>query len=149
MPARIESLLRALALVAALAPASARDARATPPCAPPAPAAARAATPTAHPPAATAPSDAAPASRGFAGTIVDLSCDVVRLAGGAARCDDGEHHFALRMEGERGLRAIEVAQSTPVGDALHSGELTGREVCVTGDASPSGVLRVTGIHPLG
>ncbi len=148
MHSRIHSLLRTLAIVATLAAAGAAhasDANQATPC-PPAPAPAPQARAAA--PVATA-SGTASAASGFAGTIVDLSCDVVRLAGGNARCDAGEHHFALRMDGERGLRALEVAGRTPVADALHTGTLTGKEVCVTGEASPNGVLRVTGIHPLG
>lgn len=138
MHSRTSPLLHTIALVAALATAvtvHASDASPAVPCPPQEPVA--------------APAADQPPGHGFAGTIVDLSCDVVRLAGGTARCDAGEHHFALRMDGERGLRALEVAQSTPVADVLHTGELTGKEVCVTGTPSPNGVLRVTGIHPLG
>jgi len=137
MHSRTPSLLRTLAIAAALATAVTAHASDDPaaPCPPQKSVAAPAVDP--------------PAAHGFAGTIVDLSCDVVRLAGGTTRCDAGEHHFALRLDGQRGLRALEVAQSTPVADVLHTGELTGKEVCVTGTPSPNGVLRVTGIHPLG
>jgi len=153
MHSRIHTLLRTLAIATTLATAGAArasDTNAATPCPPAAKTPqAQAAGPVAKA-VATAPAPApAPAPNGFAGTIVDLSCDVVRLAGGNARCDAGEHHFALRMDGERRLRALEVAGSTPVADALHTGTLTGKEVCVTGEASPNGVLRVTGIHPLG
>jgi len=147
-PHRLMLTLAIGVLLAAASVAPASDAAPSPPCPPPERATV---APAPAPPAVAgeAPDTTAPHARGFAGTLVDLSCDVVRLANGTARCDDGEHHFALRVDGERGLRPLEVAHSRAVSDALHTGDLTGRQVCVTGDASPSGVLRVDGIQPLG
>lgn len=133
MHSRIETLLAAVLIAAVLAAggsALARDdARAAAPCTPGAPVA----------------RDAAGA-RDFAGTVVDLSCDVVRPAGGVARCDAGEHYFALRIDGERGLRPLQVIGSAADAERLHAGDLTGKQVCVTGERSPTGVLLVDEIH---
>jgi hypothetical protein len=136
MHSRIETLLAAVLIAAVLATggiALARDdTRAAAACSPAAPVA----------------SDAAGA-RDFAGTVVDLSCDVVRPPGGIARCDAGEHYFALRIDGERGLRPLQVVGGSAGAERLNAGELTGREVCVTAERSPAGVLLVNEIHPLG
>jgi hypothetical protein len=83
-----------------------------------------------------------------AGTIVDLSCDSVRPAGGVARCDTGEHYFALKTDGTAALRPLELA-SGPALDRLRAGGLTGQQVRVVGSCPARGPIRVHEVVPLG
>jgi hypothetical protein len=86
---------------------------------------------------------------GCSGTIVDLSCDTVIPSGGTARCDAGEHYFALKVPGDDALRPLVVDRAAPGADALRAGALTGREVRISGVCSPEGAIVVNDVAPLG
>lgn len=87
------------------------------------------------------------AQEACAGTIVDLSCDSFRLSGGIARCDAGEHYFALKMPGAVDLRPLEPSGG-PIADRLQAGELTGQQVRVVGDCPERGPIRVHDVVPV-
>lgn len=83
-----------------------------------------------------------------AGTVINLSCDTVRPAGGVARCDAGEQVLALAVDGRRGLQPLVLAGG-PSLERLRSGALTGRQVRVVGSCPPSGAIHVEEVVPLG
>lgn len=83
------------------------------------------------------------------GTVVNLSCDTVRPAGGIARCDPGEQVYALDVPGRRGLRPLVLAADPPSLARLRSGALTGREVRIVGSCPANGAIRVEDVIPLG
>jgi hypothetical protein len=83
------------------------------------------------------------------GTVINLSCDTVRPAGGVARCDSGEHVFALNVAGRQGLQPLVLDGDPPAIARLRSGAFTGRQVRVVGSCPANGAIRVDDVVPLG
>lgn len=83
------------------------------------------------------------------GTVVNLSCDSVRPAGGIARCDPGEQVYALDVPGGNDLRPLVLAGEASALARLRSGAFTGREVRIVGSCPASGAIRVEEVIPLG
>ena len=83
------------------------------------------------------------------GTVVNLSCDTVRPAGGTTRCDPGEHVFALDVAGRHGLQALVLDGDPPAIARLRAGAFTGQQVRVVGSCPANGVIRVEDVVPLG
>jgi hypothetical protein len=83
------------------------------------------------------------------GTVVNLSCDSVRPAGGVARCDTGEHVFALDVSGRHGLQPLVLDGDPPAIARLRAGAFTGRQVRVVGSCPANGWIRVDDVIPLG
>lgn len=81
----------------------------------------------------------------FFGTVVNLSCSFVRPSGGGARCDTGEHYFALQVGGTHDLYPLLVSSGATGAQRLRDGNLTGKQVRVTGVASATGGIVVTEI----
>jgi hypothetical protein len=67
----------------------------------------------------------------FVGTIVELSCDRETPPGTRADCDRTGHYYALQADGQLALQPL-LAGAPAIGDELRSGQLTGREVRVSG-----------------
>jgi len=69
----------------------------------------------------------------FSGTIVDLGCDDEPAAAGRGVCDaQGEHSYALELDGSRTLYPLLVFGNAPAFDRLRAGQLTGQRVRVGG-----------------
>lgn len=84
-----------------------------------------------------------------AGLVVNLSCDSVRVGGGIARCDEGEHYFALKVDGASTLQPLLLASGPPSVERLRAGAFTGQQVRVIGSCPPSGAIQVDDVVPLG
>ncbi|HEY8515469.1 MAG TPA: hypothetical protein VIS07_08145 [Candidatus Binatia bacterium] len=105
--------------------------------------------------AAVAPSSAALFSSSglgrtgeFTGKIVNLSCDSVRMTLATAECDQGEHFFALELDGSNTLYPLLLLGNQPSVERLRAGEFTGKEVRVAGvHYSSSGAILVSDIFP--